>query len=133
MIITRFPDTVELVRVLLSTELAVDAASRLPSTWPAAGFLRVMRTGGTQGRLVDEALIDVEAWHRVESTAERLAREAVGVALAAAGTTVDGWAVLSVSNPGGVAALPHPRYPDMHRATAKIGLRVRGVTATTTR
>lgn len=126
--VTTFPDTVELVRAHLSARLGIPAGVRLPPQWPAAGFLEVDRTGGPRDRLTEYVQIDLKVYHpRSLATAERLVGQAVSEVLALAGGRLEGWQVLDTGNPGGVAADPDPRYPDMHRATAMIGLRVRGV------
>lgn len=126
--VTRFPDTVELVRAHLEVRVGITAGVRLPQAWPASGFLEVDRTGGPRDRLTEYVQISLSVWHpRSLATAERLVGEAVSEALALEGGRLDGWQVLDTGNPGGIAAQPDPRYPDMHRATAMIGLRVRGV------
>lgn len=126
--VTRFPDTVELVRVHLEDRLGIAAGVRLPSAWPAGGFLEVDRTGGPRDRLTEYVQIDLKVYHpRSAATAERLVGEAVSEVLALAGGRLGNWQVLDTSNPGGVTADQDPRFPDVHRATAMIGLRVRGV------
>lgn len=127
-VVTRFPDTLELARAALESSVGVRIGTRLPETWPATGYVQIARTGGTRTRLVDDAVLDVEVYHRSPASAERIAGEIVSHTLALEGVLLDGWQVLSTSNPGGVAAYPDPRFPDMPRAIAKIGLRVRGVT-----
>lgn len=126
--VTRFPDTVELVRVHLEERLGIPAGVRLPVSWPTGGFLELDRTGGPRDRLSEYVQIDLAVWHpRSLATAERLVGEAVSEVLALAGGRLEGWQVLDTGNPGGVTANPDPRYPDTYRATAMIGLRVRGV------
>lgn len=126
--VTRFPDTLELLRVHLEDRLGVPAGVGLPATWPAGGFLELDRTGGPRDRLTEYVQIDLKAWHpRSLATAERIAGEAVSEVLALTGGRLDGWQVLDAGNPGGVTADPDPRYPGTARATAMIGLRVRGV------
>lgn len=130
MTVTRFPDTVELVRAYLENRLGIPAGARLPATWPAGGFLEVDRTGGPRDRLTEYVQVDLKVWHPSSpATAERLVGEAVSEVLALEGGRLDGWQVLGTGNPGGLTADPDPRYPDMHRATAMIGLRVRGVSS----
>lgn len=129
MAVTTFPDTLELLRVHLEARLGVPAGDRLPTTWPAGGYLELERTGGTRDRLADDAQITLNAWHPSSpATAERIAGAAVSEVIALSGRTLEGWQVLGTGNTGGVAADPDPRFPDMHRAAATIRLRVRGVT-----
>lgn len=126
--VTRFPDTLDLLRVYLAGRLGIAAGTRLPTPWPAAGFLEVDRTGGPRDRLTEYVQVDLAVWHPSSgAAAERIAGEAVSEVLALEGGRLDGWQVLDTGNPGGVTAAQDPRYPDMHRATAMIGLRVRGV------
>lgn len=128
-VVTVFPDTLELVRAHLEEQLGVAVGTRLPSTWPADGFLEVSRTGGVRTRLADEVLISVAGWHPTRpAEAERLTGEAVSEVLALEGGALAGWQVLDTGNPGGVAAQPDPRFPENYRATAMTRLRVRGVT-----
>lgn len=127
-IVTRFPDTLELARVSIVSGLGLTVGTRLPEVWPAGGFVLLDRTGGTRNRLVDDVVIDVDVYHRSPASAERIAGDVVSHVLALEGGQLEGWQLLATSNPGGVAAYPDPRFPDMPRATAKIGLRVRGVT-----
>lgn len=126
--LTRFPDTLELVRAHLAARLAIDAGLRLPTPWPADGFLELARTGGGRTRLTEDVRIDLAGWHTTRPTvAERIVGEAINEVLALEGGQLDGWQVLDTGNPGGIAAQPDPRFPDVHRATAMIRLRVRGV------
>lgn len=126
--VTRFPDTLDLLRVYLSDRLGIPAGVRLPAPWPSGGFLELTRTGGGRDRLTEDVRIDLAVWHpRGGATAERLVGEAVSEVVALAGGRLGGWQVLDTGNPGGVAADPDPRFPDVHRATALTRLRVRGV------
>ncbi|GAA1333095.1 hypothetical protein GCM10009592_26530 [Brachybacterium rhamnosum] len=126
--VTRFPDTLDLLRAYLADRLGVPAGTRLPATWPAGGFLELDRTGGVRTRLSEDVQIDLAAWHpRSGATAERIAGEAVSEVLALEGGRLGGWQVLDTGNPGGVASRADERFPDMARAIAMVRLRVRGV------
>lgn len=126
--LTKFPDTLDLVRVYLEERLRVEAGTRLPATWPAGGFLELSRTGGVRNRLTEDMQISLSVWHATRpAEAERIAGEAVSEVLALEGGQLDGWQVLDTGNPGGVAAQPDPRFPTIYRATAMTRLRVRGV------
>lgn len=128
-LVTSFPDTVELVRAYLEARVGITAGVGLPATWPTGGFLEVDRTGGPRTRLIESVQIDLKVWHPTSpAAAERLLGEAVSEVLALEGGSLNGWQVLGTSNPGGIAADPDPRFPQVYRATAMIGLRVRGVT-----
>lgn len=127
-VVTRFPDTLDLVRVHLEGVLGVPAGVRLPDAWPTGGYLELERTGGVRTRLVEDVQLSVSVWHpRSGAAAERIAGEAVSHVVALEGGRLDGWQVLDTGNPGGVASQPDPRFPDIHRATALTRLRVRGV------
>lgn len=127
--VTTFPDVLDLVRVHLEGQVGVPAGDRLPPVWPVAGYLEVSRVGGSRTRLVEDVTLEVAAWHsRSAAAAERLAGEAASTVVALEGTSLDNWQVLDTGNPGGVVAEPDPRFPDMHRATVRTRLRVRGVT-----
>lgn len=126
--VTRFPDTLDLVRAHLADRLGIDAGTRLPATWPTRGFLEVSRTGGPRTRLTEDVQISLSGWHPSRpAEAERIAGEAVSEVLALEGGQLGGWQVLDTGNPGGVAAQPDPRFPTVYRATAMTRLRVRGV------
>ena len=126
--VTRFPDTLDLLRAHLQDTLGVPAGVRLPQDWPRDGFLHLTRTGGPRDRLTEDVQVDVAAWHPTSgAAAERIAGDAVSEVVALAGGRLGGWQVLDTGNPGGVAAAPDPRWPGMYRATALVRLRIRGV------
>lgn len=126
--VTRFPDVLELLRVWLTGRVGIPYGVRLPDPWPPGGFVELRRTGGGRDHLSEEVRVSVAAWHPSRpAEAERLAGVTVSEVVALAGGDLDGWQVLDTGNPGGVAAQPDPRFPEVHRAIAMVRLRVRGV------
>lgn len=124
--VARFPDIEDLVRVYLSAQLDSSVSLHRPTT-VGASHLMVWRGGGTRDRLVDSPTLNIEAWHVRDGRAAALCADAVDHLIALGGNQLDGWQVTRATNPGGVASLPDPRFPESFRYVAMIELRVRGV------
>ena len=103
------PVDVEAVAVeALGAVLSVPVATRVPNPRPAAGNVRVTRTGGSSGNVVqDDATVLVECWGPDGVAAFELARSAWAYLSALEGSTVGGVWVYEV-RPQGPVNFPDP-------------------------
>lgn len=124
-----FPDVIELLADHLRTELGdVHVGNRVPNPRPDA-FVRVDRVGGiVENRVVDGALLVIEAWAQTEPEAHALAAECREIVHAMEGETIAGTPVYRVLEAAGPATLPDP-VSDQARATQTVTVKVRGYSA----
>lgn len=120
-----FGDVESAVVKALNAEFAtrmpgVKWSTRKPSTVPAAGFGRVLRTGGPRESLVSEnASITLEGWHPDETTALGILNLGRAILNAQDGP------LFGVTEYGGPINLPEPGTSQV-RFTAMFGVRARG-------
>lgn len=95
---------------LLGYSVPVD--SRAPQTLPKA-FVRVVRTGGFDELVTDDATLEVESFVKGtdDAAAFALAADVRGLIVAMDGETVDGVFVRSAESASGPANLPDPTFP----------------------
>lgn len=125
------PDVVAGLIAVLSDELPglghtdIDAVHRIPTDRPSV-FVRVLRTGGSDGTLISErAQITLEGWADTAAAAHDLCQAAKAIVFAMQGGTRHGLTVYDVQLLGGVAELPDP-VSQQHRFTCTVLVHVRG-------
>lgn len=91
---------------------------------PAGDGVRVMRTGGARTRVSDRAILTLDAYADLETTAEKLASDALD-ALLTYGGRHGGFIVYSVTSLGGPANDPDPTT-ERPRYTCTVEMHVRG-------
>jgi hypothetical protein len=132
-----FPSAVTAVVTALNAQLpdlgftGVPARGRIPRNPDGSRpdrFVRVLRTGGPRGLVVDSAQITVEAWAQHDTDAEDLALACRAIVGAMEATVIGGVTIYDVSEFSGPGLLPDPQT-DQSRYTFTTSVQVRGAAA----
>ncbi len=110
---------------LTAAGMTTHVGSMVPNPRPAS-FVRIERIGGpVRDRVVDDALVTVEAWATTHPAAWDLAARTRAIVLGLEGTVVDGAVLYGVVEASGPGSLPDPDS-DMRRFTWTCQVSTRG-------